>query len=350
VAQQYAPITGHPPLVAWARAAVREHHDPPASVEVCITSGNYDGLARVLDSLLDAGDTLLVDEYTFPYSMGILQPWRDVRGVRLVGVRASDTGLDATDLARKAPGAKALLTIPTGQNPTGADAHNLEEVYAVAARHDLWIVEDDPYYYTHFGMDSVPSSIAPRPSYLRLDVDGRVVRLDSFSKWMAPGLRCGWLSAAPTVVAKIAPLLAFASTLSQELLARTLEAWGEEGLRVHLVELRARYHAKCIAIDALLHRHLAGVCTWTRPQSGMFLWLRVVAGPWAEALATDASATELLITAMASHRVSVVPGCFFGDASVACLRVSFTSLSEEDAREGVSRLRALLTSAIPRAD
>tara|TARA_B110000046_G_scaffold183944_1_gene221205 strand:- start:1446 stop:2384 length:939 start_codon:yes stop_codon:yes gene_type:complete len=301
-------------------------------------------LARTLDALLDPGDTLLVDEHAFPYSMAILQPWRDARDVRLVGVRLGAHGLDVADLNAKAIGAKALLTIPTGQNPTGTDAVNLSDVYAVAARHDLWIVEDDPYYYIHFASSHSSSAVAPRPSLLRHDVDGRVVRLDSFSKWMAPGLRCGWLTAAPSVVAKIVPLLAFASTLSQELLARTLHAWGDDGFAAHLAALRVRYRAKWDLMDSLLHAHVADLCAWTPPQSGMFAWLSVVSGPWAVPLAVDPIAAERLVAAMAEHGVSVVPGCFFDayGVPVARLRLSFATTTDAEMRDGVIRLRALL--------
>ena len=40
-------------------------------------------------------------------------------------------------------------------------------------------------------------------SYLSLDTDGRVVRLDSFAKFLAPGFRLGWLTAAPAFVDKL---------------------------------------------------------------------------------------------------------------------------------------------------
>lgn len=41
------------------------------------------------------------------------------------------------------------------------------------------------------------------PSYLSIDVDGRVVRLDTFSKSIAPGCRLGWLTAQPKIVERI---------------------------------------------------------------------------------------------------------------------------------------------------
>ena len=63
------------------------------------------------------------------------------------------------------------------------------------------IVEDDPYRFLAFGdplddAGDVPgySSRDLPASFLSLDTDGRVVRCDSFSKWMGPGLRCGWVN------------------------------------------------------------------------------------------------------------------------------------------------------------
>ena len=48
----------------------------------------------------------------------------------------------------------------------------------------------------------VPGLRNLRKSYLSLDTDGRVVRLDSFAKFLAPGFRLGWLTAHPTFVDK----------------------------------------------------------------------------------------------------------------------------------------------------
>lgn len=40
-------------------------------------------------------------------------------------------------------------------------------------------------------------------SYLAIDADSRVVRLDSFAKFLAPGFRLGWVTAHPTFVDKL---------------------------------------------------------------------------------------------------------------------------------------------------
>jgi DNA-binding transcriptional MocR family regulator len=87
------------------------------------------------------------------------------------------------------------------------------------------IVEDDPYWYLQYPSAAVkqgksgnqPASGEFRerkpdkssgytfldslvPSFLSVDSDGRVVRLDTFSKTIAPGCRLGWITAQPQLV------------------------------------------------------------------------------------------------------------------------------------------------------
>jgi aromatic amino acid aminotransferase I len=90
-------------------------------------------------------------------------------------------------------------------------------LYAVAQKHDLIILEDDPYYFLQLApygtatatdqgagdstairtagnstaMQPGTDTTKLTPSFLSIDEDGRVIRLDSFSKLMAPGFRVG---------------------------------------------------------------------------------------------------------------------------------------------------------------
>lgn len=75
-----------------------------------------------------------------------------------------------------------LYTIPVGSNPTGASLtlERKQKVYNIAREFDLLILEDDPYYWMQY-------SAARVPSFLSMDVDGRVLRFDSFSKLLSAG-------------------------------------------------------------------------------------------------------------------------------------------------------------------
>lgn len=116
-----------------------------------------------------------------------------------------------------------------GHNPTGRviSLQRRHEIYAVCQRFDIIIVEDDPYWYLQFAsaadreaesrgtVAKAPIPYSPQkrsgfdfldslvPSYLSIDVDGRVIRLDTFSKTVAPGCRLGWITAQPAFIERL---------------------------------------------------------------------------------------------------------------------------------------------------
>ena len=76
-----------------------------------------------------------------------------------------------------------LYLIPCGQNPTGStlSLERRREIYAIAQRYDLIIIEDDPYYFLQYDPPNTeaPSSKKQFPlSFLSMDIDGRVIRID----------------------------------------------------------------------------------------------------------------------------------------------------------------------------
>lgn len=128
-----------------------------------------------------------------------------------------------------------------GQNPTSGvlSLERRRELYSLCSKYDILIVEDDPYWYLQYptsthanttttsstantsynpecpmfanaearptdwkssGFDFLDSLV---PSYISIDTDGRVIRLDTFSKTVAPGCRLGWISAQPAIVERI---------------------------------------------------------------------------------------------------------------------------------------------------
>ncbi len=126
-----------------------------------------------------------------------------------------------------------------GQNPTSGllSLTRRKEIYALCQKYDILIIEDDPYWYLQYPSAnalsvkargkpvSVNYPISPQslnynadkpratsgypfldslvPSYLHVDTDGRVIRLDTFSKTVAPGCRLGWITAQPVFIEKI---------------------------------------------------------------------------------------------------------------------------------------------------
>ncbi|KAJ7876833.1 pyridoxal phosphate-dependent transferase [Mycena leptocephala] len=158
------------------------------------------------------------------------------RGLFPVAVATDLDGLSAVDLERvlagwdeKARGFKRPRVIYTQggiQNPTGL-------IYDVAVRYDLIIVEDDPYYFQQASAPYGSSAARAKeqtdeewldnlvPSFLRFDYEGRVIRLDTFSKSMGPGVdRATWvLYRSPLLLEKLGAyhqaFISFPSGLSQ---------------------------------------------------------------------------------------------------------------------------------------
>ena len=180
----------------------------------------------------------------------------------------------------------------SGQNPTGATqgTERRKAIYAVAQKHDLIIIEDEPYYFLqmdpYLGPDAPP--VAPPasqeeflgalvPSFVRLDVDGRVVRLDSFSKVLAPGSRIGWAvlseQLAERMVRHNEVSVQNPGGFSQIILFKLLEEeWGHAGYIDWLMHMRKEYTNRRNAILDACEKYLPkSVVSWTPPAAGMFV-------------------------------------------------------------------------------
>lgn len=194
--------------------------DRPATSDwdLVVTNGSGNALAMLADVLINPGDVVLCEEFTFVIT---LDPFRE-RGATIVPIPLRDElGLDVDYLEQELvhwetrhPGLrrpKALITVPTGQNPTGSNQLPAlrRDVYRLASAHDLLIIEDDPYgllQYLQFPdseqrSDRVDAFVehqnAVSPLYLSSDTEGRVLRVATFLKVFAPGFRMGYIVASP---------------------------------------------------------------------------------------------------------------------------------------------------------
>jgi hypothetical protein len=114
-------------------------------------------------------------------------------------------------------------------------------------------------------------------SFLSVDTEGRVLRLDSFSKLMAPGFRIGWITGAPALLRCYRQHAYAASqwgcSLSMQILAAILHGWGDARFEQVVVETQAAYKLRRDAVLAAAAEHLTDVATWDVPAAGFFLWV-----------------------------------------------------------------------------
>ena len=318
-------VWGHGPTEGQLalRSAIADRYDVPRE-SVLILSGAQQGLDLLARCLIDPGDAVVMDR---PGYLGAIQSFR-AAGAKLIGwdiLRGDSDELEDL-LVRYRP--KLIYTNPTFHNPTGVTMpiRLRREVLSLAQRYRVPIVEDATYRDLYFNE-------APPPSLRELDGHNLVIYLNSFSKVMAPGLRLGWIAAAPSIVEQIAIIKQRLDPHTPNLVQISIARLMRQGaFDAHLRTVRTEHARRCTQMVAAIQRHMPpGSIRFTRPNGGLYLWCRLGAG---------LGATALHDRALASG-VTFVPGpAFYPDpaAGDAELRLCFTSVLPATAEEGIKRL------------
>ncbi len=325
-ALQYASTIGEPEL--REQAALRlSRHLPTTANQVQVTSGSQEGLYLAATTLVDPGDVVLVERPTY---LTAVQAFTLV-GARLVGVESDDDGMlpDELEDAIEAYGPKLVYLIPTFQNPTGRtmSAERRAAIADVLVRTGVPLLEDDPYGELRFEGEALPP-IAAQPG-----MAARTVLLNSASKVMAPGVRVGWLRAEGQIlrsleIAKQGVGLQTAVT-DQLAVAHYLATYD---LDAHIAHVAGIYRVRRDAMLASLDARMPEGATATRPEGGMFVWVRVGGD----------QDSALVLPKAVDLGVAFVPGWPFyaGEPDRTTMRLSFVTNSPETIDEGLARLAA----------
>jgi aromatic amino acid aminotransferase I / 2-aminoadipate transaminase len=306
IALNYGQSMGPPQLIRFLTEHNEIVHNPPYSDwDVCMTSGSTSALEIALRLFCNPGECVITEEYSFSSALESVRPM----GLKLVGIKMDHHGMLPDDLdhilstwdasARKAPKPFLVYTVPSGQNPTGSTQplSRRKGLYAIAEKHDLFILEDEPYYFLQMETfvsgvtHQVPQPFIPTtvkdflsnliPSYLSLDSSGRVLRLDSFSKIIAPGSRCGWVTGPTQIIERFIRHSEVSaqnpSGFSEIVLYKLLEEnWTHQGFLEWLMFIRAEYTRRRDIIVNACETHLPrDIASWTPPMAGMFHWINV---------------------------------------------------------------------------
>lgn len=367
VSLQYGTSAGAPQLVNYIKEHTNLIHSPPyKDWDILLTVGNTQAWDSTLRTFTNRGDFILAEQFTFSAASECARS----NGVTIVPVVVDLEGIIPSALEKqlenwKGPLPKLLYTIPTGQNPTGGNIsfERRQAIYKLAQKYDFIIVEDEPYYFLQ--MESYVEKASRKEvgdishdeflkslvkSYLSIDIEGRVVRLDSFSKVLAPGTRLGWIVTqtrlAERYLRQHEVSIQVASGFSQSIVNGLLQRWGQKGYIDWLIELRKSYTIKRdAAIDAVEAHIPKEVASWLPPSAGMFFWIKVDGSkhPDFAKYKSNTDDLELAIYERALvNGVLMIPGHWFliKDKSIAdsslYFRGTFASVSKEKLAEGVS--------------
>jgi 2-aminoadipate transaminase len=328
---QYSTTEGHPALREWVAARETARGIPTSADEVLIVAGSQQGLDLIAKAFIDEGAPVLVES---PSYLGALQAF----GLFAPTFRAIPTDGDgllpqAID-AQLADGARFAYVMTNFHNPTGRTLTSARraELAAAARGFDFWLVEDDPYGELFY-------RDAPPPS-LRAFAPERTIRLGSFSKILAPGLRIGFI-VAPRAMIEVLIRLKQATDLHTATISQraAFEVLDSALMAQHLPAIRARYASQCAVMLDALEQHFPREAVWTRPSGGMFIWVELPASMHGAPLDTTA-----LLGRAIERKIAFVPGePFFATAPQRnCLRLSFVTVPPEQIRAGVAVLGELL--------
>lgn len=296
--------------------------------QVFLTAGAQQGVSLLARLLLDPGCSVLMEETTYTGLQQVVEPFRP----DIIAVPSDrETGMDVARVEEVlAGGARPafIYAISSGHNPLSVSMSldKRERLAWLAGRYGVPVIEDDPYGFLCYEED------APPP--VKAFNDEWVFYAGSFSKILAPALRVGWLVVPEDLVPRLSIIKESydidTSTLSQRAVSHYLDG-GHLG--PHLAHLLREYRTRRDAMLAALAEHFPAGARWSRPDSGLFIWVEMPE-------ATDA--TAMLKTAIEREQVAFIPGQAFGvggrEVARNCLRLNFSNCTPERIAEGVGRL------------
>ena len=292
------------------------------------TTGSQQALDLIAHTLLDPGDVVAVE---LPTYIGGSSSFF-ARSAQLVGVEQDEDGIVPESLREVASRhrVKLLYIIPNFQNPSGRLMTQARRaaVLAIAEQHDFLIIEDDPYGELVYVDGADTTAMKSR------DVHGRVLYLGSFSKILAPGLRCGWIIAPQPLLERLEIAKQAADLCSAMLDQSIVDEFCASGeLAPQIARVRAFYRGKRGVLLEELERHFAGRAQWTSADGGLFTFVTLNENIDTAARVTDAVA----------RGVAYIPGGpFFVDGSGRnTMRLTFAKESDERMREGMARLASV---------
>ncbi|MEG1778907.1 MAG: PLP-dependent aminotransferase family protein, partial [Oscillospiraceae bacterium] len=330
-ALQYSVTEGYAPLRETMKNLCRTRYGfDMANDDLLIVSGAQQGIEFACKVFCNEGDSIICEDPSF---IGSLNSFRSY-GTNLIGVQQEQDGMNMEMLEKtlsEAKNIKLIYVIPNFQNPTGntMSLQKRKELYRLACKYNVMIIEDNPYGELRFEGEDIPSIKS-------FDTEGRVIYVGSFSKILSPGLRVGYVVlnnalSGKFVVAKQCSDV-HTAILNQMICEKFITQYN---LDAHISKIREMYKQRSSLMLELLKEHFSKKVTFTNPQGGLFIWCTMPHG-------TDTA--KFCSEAISRYGVAVVPGNAFNcdvNAASDCFRINFSSPSEQNIIKGCECLGKL---------
>ena len=299
--------------------------------ELLVTTGSQQAFDFLLRSNVVHGDTVLVENPTYPGALAALR----LAGANVIGIDGDTNGID-TDAVERVLSTlpdkpKMLYVVANFANPTGATLTRERRIklLELAAQHQFLLVEDDPYGALRFAGETVPpmralASEVPSSEHWS-------VYLSTLSKVVTPGIRIGWLVAPAAVTRRC--------VMAKQVSDMCSSPWNQAIAYEYLSSSRFAstlpgsieiYRLRANALSDSLHQTFGDKLSFAKPEGGMFLWANFVGKLDMQKLFDNAVTEQVLF----------IPGsqCYFDTRASNSLRLSYATSSPEAIQEGVARL------------
>jgi 2-aminoadipate transaminase len=328
-ALQYGQTEGLPELKdQLAEYLKRDENINVAPENIMLTTGSQQALYALPIIFANPGEYVVTEAPTY---VGMLSSLT-ANQVKSVGVSMDDEGMITTELEDKLRDLKSrgtkpkfIYTIPTFQNPAGytMPLDRRKHLLEIAEQYDIPIIEDNPYGDLRYSGQKIPTLKS-------LDKNEMVTYLGTFSKIMAPGLRTGFTVSQPEVLDEFNKLKQAMDLATNSLSQYIAYEYIRKGIIYKQIPKTIDLYRKKrdIMLEAL--DDYMEDATWSRPDGGMFLWVK---------LSKNMDAFKMLKRAI-NNKVAYVTGSAFyhNEPELNTMRLNFTYSSDEDIKEGIKRL------------
>jgi len=304
---------------------------------IAVTSGGVNGLMLATQTLVNAGDEVVVLTPAWPNL--VAQPLilgARVRTVSLVP-RGGAWTLDLDALRQAVTPATRVLIINAPANPTGftLTADQQRAILAHCRATGTWIVADEVYERLYFEGDTRNGAA---PSFLDVaEPDDRLIVAHSFSKsFLMTGWRLGWLVLPAALTEAVGKLIEFNTSCAPVFVQRGAIAAIAHGDAVTPALVAHLRHCRDTLVPLL--QALPGVELAT-PRAGMYAFFR---------LPGQADCLDVAKRLVREAGLGLAPGSAFAPEATGWLRWCFASQDTARLEEGVRRLSGWLAGSAPR--
>ena len=327
---QYGPTEGFGPLREVLVDYLAEKGIRASMEEILTASGSQGVLDAIGKIFISKGDPIAVEAPTYLGALQAFTPYEP----EYVRLDTDDDGLIPRSLEKllDTRPIKFVYLVSTFQNPTGRTIpyERRQEIAAIITKHNVLLVEDDPYGALRYRGSDIPAIKTLAPN--------NVVYVSTLSKIFAPGLRIGFC-VAPELIRKWLVIVKQGTDLHSSTFNQALAAEYISGgfLAQHLPKIINLYRPKQEAMLAALDKYFPDNFNWSRPEGGMFIWAEGPAG----------FDVEKLYHKSVRKNVAFVPGKYFYASrgeGIETMRLNFTMADEET----IDRAVKLISEVIKR--